>query len=109
MSPKVELLANNRGAAAPSWTYVPANDNNVGATRRSSGAVRKRTARSSNVIGGIHDGGGGSVLGNARGEFTTRQSATIIRRLIDLERDNHKDVNIPIVTTKGKDIVAKSE
>lgn len=112
MSGKVEPLANNNGAAAPNWAYVPTTNTNVGPSRRTSGALRKRAARSSNVIGGIQDGGfggGGSVLGSSRGELTTRQSAAILRRLNDLERDNHKDVNIPIVTTRGKDIVAKSK
>lgn len=64
----------------------------------------KRTFRESTTAGGS-----ASLAARGRGNLTARQNTAVLRRLADLDRENHKDVHIPIVTTKGKELAAKSE
>ncbi|KAL8732725.1 MAG: hypothetical protein Q9181_003837 [Wetmoreana brouardii] len=79
--PSIEVLPNSTSISAPGWAYVP----DVGydpskAAIQPSGA-RKRAARTSGIAGG---------------DTTTRQQNAILRHLAELDKDNPRDVQIPV-------------
>ncbi|KAI5290032.1 hypothetical protein KEM54_002623 [Ascosphaera aggregata] len=108
---KVTVVANTASSyTAPGWAYVP----DTSGPPRAHAPVRgtrkgKRTFRESTGAGA--GGGGGDILAGiakGRGNLTARQNTAMHRRLAELDRENHRDVHIPIVTTKGKELAAKS-
>ena len=84
--PLIEVLPNSTSISAPGWAYVPDTGYDPSKAPIQPGA-RKRNAR----IGG--PGGRDS---------TARQNAIIHKRLVDLDKDNFKDVHIA-VPSKSKD------
>ncbi|KAI5285038.1 hypothetical protein KEM52_002621 [Ascosphaera acerosa] len=107
MSHKVELLAANTASQiTPGWAYVPDTSRPAAAPAPAAAAhaslrgTRKgnRTLRDSTAA---HAGPG-------RGSLSARQHNATLRRLAELDRENHRDVHIPIATTKGKELHAKS-
>lgn len=82
--PLVEVL-NTTSHATPGWTYVP-----------DTGVDPSQAALTSTTTGrkrGIREPGG-------RTDLTSRQNTAIIRHLAELDRENHRDVQIPIPTKK---------
>lgn len=84
------VSANAAQAATPGWAYVPEFRRDIAP---SSTGGRKRTTRDT---------------GAGRGDVSSRQQAAIIRHLAELDRENFKDVHIP-VPTKQKDPALKSK
>ncbi|KAI4203400.1 MAG: hypothetical protein LQ350_001921 [Teloschistes chrysophthalmus] len=79
--PSIEVLPNSASISAPGWAYVP--DLGYDPSKRAiqpSGS-RKRAARTSGIAGG---------------DTSTRQQNAILRHLADLDKDHHRDVQIPV-------------
>ncbi|KAF4625793.1 hypothetical protein G7Y89_g12374 [Cudoniella acicularis] len=70
-------VANSKAPAAPGWAYVPDTGVNASVT-----ALQPRK-RARNQTGTPHD-------------TTAKQDAKILRELAALDRENHKDVSIPV-------------
>ncbi|KAI2111998.1 hypothetical protein LOZ42_004738 [Ophidiomyces ophidiicola] len=90
MSNLIEVLSGANHAPTPGWAYVPDIRQPVTASGRAGG--RKRGARDAAI---------------SRDEGSSRQQNAVLRRLAELDRDNHKDVHIPI-PTKQKDTGSKA-
>lgn len=86
----VELLQGGTTHLTPGWTYVP--DRGFGPSKA---AITPTVGRKR----GIRDPGG-------RGDVSSRQTNAIIRHLAELDRENHKDVHIPI-PVKQKDAAGR--
>ncbi|PKY03261.1 hypothetical protein P168DRAFT_319790 [Aspergillus campestris IBT 28561] len=85
----IELLPNSSSHATPGWTYVP--------DRRDRGFDPAKAAITP-AVGrkrGIRDPG--------RADLSSRQNNAIVRHLAELDRENHKDVSIPIPVKQQKD------
>lgn len=84
--PQIEVVPNSTTGATPGWAYVADNrfDPSKAAIKPTGG--RKRGAREL--------GAGG------RADITSRQNTAIVRHLAELDRENHKDVHIPIPAKK---------
>ncbi|EER23936.1 HIT zinc finger family protein [Coccidioides posadasii C735 delta SOWgp] len=88
MSHLIEVLPTGTShTSAPGWAYVPDIRPDIPRQGRATTAGRKR---------GVRD----SAIG--RGDISSKQQNAILRRLAELDRDNPKDVHIPI-PTKQKD------
>ncbi|KAI9795801.1 MAG: hypothetical protein M1833_006822 [Piccolia ochrophora] len=91
--PHIEVLPPTKAqASTPGWAYVP--DTGYDPSKASlapSSTSRKRTTRVQKSGGGI----GGS-------ELTARQQNAILKHLVELDRDNHRDTHIP-VPVKARD------
>ena len=76
----VREVANSKAAAAPGWAYVPDTGVNasIAALQPSS---RKRVRNQPSAS--LH-------------ETTAKQDAKILRELAALDRENHRDVSIPV-------------
>jgi zinc finger HIT domain-containing protein 1 len=76
----VQEVANSRSIAAPGWAYVPDTGVNasVAALQPSS---RKRARKQPSA---------------SHHETTAKQDAKILRELAALDRENHRDVSIPV-------------
>jgi zinc finger HIT domain-containing protein 1 len=86
----VREVANSKATTAPGWAYVPDLAPNSAVTALQ---PRKR-ARNASSGASLH-------------ETTARQDAKILRELAALDRENHRDVNIP-VPIKGRDGAGRS-
>ena len=76
----VREVANSRATAAPGWAYVPDTGVNTSiAALQPSSRKRVRTGPSAS----LH-------------ETTAKQDAKILRELAALDRENHRDVSIPV-------------
>lgn len=77
----VEVLPNSTSTKAPGWALVP--DTGLGPSQAASLPTTKRgrAARASNVGGG---------------DTTVRQQNAVVKHLADLDRDSHRDVQIPV-------------
>ncbi|PLN81777.1 hypothetical protein BDW42DRAFT_168244 [Aspergillus taichungensis] len=85
----IEILPNSSTHATPGWTYVP--------DRRDRGFDPAKAAITP-AVGrkrGIRDPG--------RADLSSRQNNAIVRHLAELDRENHKDVSIPIPVKQQKD------
>ncbi|WEW58020.1 hypothetical protein PRK78_003487 [Emydomyces testavorans] len=92
MSHLIEVLSTSAShTATPGWAYVPDVRPEVTASGRAT-TGRTRGARDS---------------GTVRGDGSSRQQNAILKRLAELDRENHKDAHIP-VPTKQKGATAKS-
>ncbi|ODM15082.1 hypothetical protein SI65_09578 [Aspergillus cristatus] len=76
----IELLPNSTSHITPGWTYVPDPGFDPAKAAITPAIGRKR---------GIRDPGG-------RGDLSSRENNAIIRHLAELDRENHRDVQIPI-------------
>jgi zinc finger HIT domain-containing protein 1 len=89
--PHIEVLPNTSSHATPGWAYVvDTGYSGANAAPQPSG-VRKR---------------GGRDLGAGRADVSSRQNIVISRHLAELDRENHKEVHIP-VPAKRKDGAAR--
>jgi len=84
--PHVEVLTSSAPSTTPGWTYVPDTGFDPSQAAIQPTVGRKR---------GIREPGG-------RTDITSRQQTAIVRHLAELDRENHRDVHIPI-PTKQKD------
>lgn len=76
----VREVANSRATAAPGWAYVPDTNVNASVTAlQSSSRTRVRNQPTTS----LH-------------ETTAKQEAKILRELAALDRENHRDVSIPV-------------
>lgn len=83
--PRIEVLPNSSIAVAPGWAYVP--DTGYDPSKAPlNPAARKRNAR--------------NVAAAAGGERSVRQQNAIQRRLAELDKDSHKDIQIPAPKVK---------
>lgn len=82
---RIEVLPSTSAHVTPGWTYVPDRGLDPAQAAITPTIGRKR---------GIRDGG--------RTDLSSRQSNAIIRHLAELDRENHRDVHIPI-PVKQKD------
>ncbi|RAK97416.1 putative HIT finger domain protein [Aspergillus ibericus CBS 121593] len=81
----VELLPSTKTHATPGWTYVPDRGFDPAKAAITPAIGRKR---------GIRDPG--------RADLTSRQSNAIVRHLAELDRENHRETQVPI-PVKQKD------
>jgi zinc finger HIT domain-containing protein 1 len=72
----LEVATSNSKATAPGWAYVA-----VGPVTASHPSSRKRVR---------------NELPSSQRETTAKQDAKILRELAALDRENHRDVNIPV-------------
>ncbi|KAE8373724.1 hypothetical protein BDV26DRAFT_271380 [Aspergillus bertholletiae] len=86
----VELLPSTTTHLTPGWTYVPDRGFDPAKAAITPTIGRKR---------GIREPG-------SRGDVSSRQANAIIRHLAELDRENHKDVHIPI-PVKQKDAAGR--
>lgn len=78
--PSIEVLPNSSSVSAPGWAYVP--DTGYDPSKAPiQPTARKRNAR---------------ITGLAGGDTTLKQSNALLKRLADLDKDNHKDVQITL-------------
>ncbi|MCJ1252114.1 hypothetical protein MMC30_009352 [Trapelia coarctata] len=79
--PTVEVLPNSTSISAPGWAYVPDNGYDPSKAPIQPSGSRKRNAR---------------IPGAAGVESSARHNAAIQKRLLDLDKDNSKDVHIAV-------------
>ena len=93
--PRIDVLPSSSSAAQPGYAFVP--DTRYDASRLAGtqpGAGRKRAARKSNLSGG---------------DLSVRQQNAILKHLAELEKDNHRDIQIPVPKeTAGRGTVFSS-
>ena len=78
--PLIEVLPNSSSVSAPGWAYVP--DTGYDPSKAPiQPSARKRNAR---------------TAGPGGGDATVKQNNSLLKRLADLDRDNHKDVQISL-------------
>ncbi|KAI9834974.1 MAG: hypothetical protein M1819_002697 [Sarea resinae] len=98
--PLVELLPASSTTAAPGWAYVAsgllpdssqaaANDAAAGTTGAATANSGKRPVRRTQASGG-------GLKGPRGRETSARQDAAILKRIAELERENARDVAIPV-------------
>jgi zinc finger HIT domain-containing protein 1 len=90
MMPQIEVLPTTSSHTAPGWTYVP--DTGFDPSKA---VIKPTTGRKR----GIREPGG-------RSNLTSRQNTAIIRHLTELDRENHRDIHIP-VPVKQKDVAGR--
>ena len=76
----VREVANSKAIAAPGWAYVP--DTGVNASVAALQPASRKRARNQPVA--------------SQHETTAKQDAKLLRELIALDRENHRDVTIPV-------------
>lgn len=86
----VELLPSSSAHLTPGWTYVPDRSFNPAQAALTPAVGRKR---------GIRDPGG-------RGDLSSRENTAILRHLGELDRENHRDIQIAI-PVKQKDAAGR--
>ena len=98
MSNLIEVLPSTSANPTPGWAYVPDyNATPTTMTGRKPSGTRKRLAR---------DAAGGRI-GGGRGDVSLRQHNATLRHLAELDRENHRDVHIPILTKRKENAPAK--
>jgi len=75
-----EVALNSKATAAPGWAYVP--DTGVNASVTALQPSSRKRAR--------------TQLTASQHETTAKQDAKILRELVALDRENHRDVSIPV-------------
>ena len=76
----VREVANSKSAAAPGWAYVP--DTGLSAAAAALQPSSRKRARNQPVA--------------SQHETTAKQDAKILRELAALDRENHRDIAIPV-------------
>lgn len=79
--PGIEVLPNSTSISAPGWAYVPDNGFDPSKTAIQPSGARKRAAR---------------TAGLAAGDTTARQQNATLKHLLELDKDNHRDIQIPV-------------
>ncbi|KAI4227267.1 MAG: hypothetical protein L6R36_002536 [Xanthoria steineri] len=79
--PGIEVLPNSASITAPGWAYVPDNGFDPSKTALQPSGARKRAAR---------------TTGLAAGDTTARQQNATLKHLLELDKDNHREVQIPV-------------
>ncbi|KAL8698315.1 MAG: hypothetical protein Q9224_001904 [Gallowayella concinna] len=79
--PTIEILPNSTSISAPGWAYVPDNGYDPSKTAIQPSGARKRAARTSGIAGS---------------DTTARQQNATLKHLLELDKDNHRDVQIPV-------------
>lgn len=88
---RVELLTDTKSTAQPGWAYVPDRGFDPAKAAMAPTLGRKR---------GIRDAGKG-------GDMTSRQNTAIVRHLAELDRENQRDVQIPVPVKQAKEAGAR--
>lgn len=83
--PHVEVLPNSTSISAPGWAYVPDTGFDPSKVAIQPSGARKRNAR---------------VAGLAGGDNSLKQNNAVLKRIADLDKDNFKDVQIPVPSKK---------
>ncbi|KAI9808459.1 MAG: hypothetical protein M1827_007242 [Pycnora praestabilis] len=78
---RIEVLPNSTSTSAPGWAYVPDTGFDPSKAAIQPSGARKRAARNVTI-------GGGNT--------TARQNNAILKHLAELDKDNHRDVQIPV-------------
>lgn len=81
--PLIEVLPNTTNTSAPGWAYVPDTGYDPSKAAIQPSGARQRATR-------------GIALGVDGQEMSVKQNNAIIKRLAELDKDNHRDVHIPI-------------
>ncbi|KAL9000662.1 MAG: hypothetical protein Q9169_000698 [Polycauliona sp. 2 TL-2023] len=79
--PGIEVLPNSTSISAPGWAYVPDNGFDPSKTVIQPSGSRKRAAR---------------TAGLAAGDTSARQQNATLKHLLELDKDNPRDVQIPV-------------
>lgn len=79
--PTIEVLPNSTSTTTPGWAYVPDTGYDPSKAPIQPTGVRKRAARNAGV--------GGDTTG-------ARQNTAVLKHLAELDKDNHRDVHIPV-------------
>ena len=79
--PGVEVLPNSASIKTPGWALVPDTGRTLPQATPQSTTKRSRAARVSNLAGG---------------DTTIRQQNAVLKHLADLDKDNYRDVQIPV-------------
>ncbi|KAJ5650582.1 uncharacterized protein N7484_004305 [Penicillium longicatenatum] len=88
---RVELLQHKGAAPAPGWSYVADRAFNPAQAAMAPTLSRKR---------GIRDAGKG-------GDMSSRRANAIIRHIAELDRENQRDVSIPVPVKQAKEAGAR--
>ncbi len=89
--PRIEVIPHSNSVSAPGWAYVPDNGYDPSKVAIQPSGARKRAARASGV----------SV-----GDATNRQQNAVLKHLADLDKENHRDVQV-LVPSKQKDTTSR--
>ena len=79
--PHVEVLPNSASISAPGWAYVPDTGYDPSKVALQPSGARKRAARASGI---------------GSSDNTARQNNAIAKHLAELDKENHKDVQIAV-------------
>ncbi|KAL8672858.1 MAG: hypothetical protein Q9168_002696 [Polycauliona sp. 1 TL-2023] len=79
--PGIEVLPNSTSISAPGWAYVPDLGFDPSKTAIQPSGARKRAAR---------------TAGLTAGDTTARQQNATLKHLLELDKDNSRDVQIPV-------------
>jgi len=79
--PGIEVLPNSTSIKSPGWALVPDTRGGAAQVVAQPTGGRKRAARN---------------VGLASGDTTARQQNAVIKHLADLDRDSHRDIQIPV-------------
>ena len=83
--PGVEVLPNSTATKAPGWALVPDTGLAPSHVAVQTTTKRGRAARTTNL----------------GGESTVRQQSAVLKHLADLDKDNHRDVQIAVPKETG--------
>lgn len=92
--PGIEVLPNSTSISAPGWAYVPDNGYDPSKVAIQPSGARKRAARTAGITGG---------------DTTTRQNNATLKHLAELDKDNYRDVHIPVPTRSKEKAASKSK
>ncbi|KAI9701959.1 MAG: hypothetical protein M1836_001303 [Candelina mexicana] len=81
--PHIEVLPNSTSASAPGWAYVPDTGYDPSKAAIQPSGSRKRAAARTTTHG-------------TPGENSARQNNAVLKHLADIDRDNHRDVQIAV-------------
>ncbi|KAI9722656.1 MAG: hypothetical protein M1812_001587 [Candelaria pacifica] len=81
--PHIEVLPNSTSTSAPGWAYVPDTGYDPSKAAIQPSGARKRAAARTTTLG-------------THGETTARQNNAILKHLAELDRENHRDVQIAV-------------
>ena len=86
--PLIEVLPNSTNTSAPGWAYVPDTGYDPSKAPIQPSGARQRAARA-------------NTFGDGQ-EMSAKQNNAVVKRLEELDKDNHRDLHIP-VPIKQKD------
>ncbi|KAI4185982.1 MAG: hypothetical protein L6R41_003788 [Letrouitia leprolyta] len=92
--PGIEILPNSTSITAPGWAYVPDNGYDPSKVAIQPSGARKRAAR---------------IAGITSGDTTTRQNNATLKHLAELDKDNYRDVQIPVPARSKEKAASKSK